>query len=302
MSSARVSVRSRFISKIREAKKQSAYKLQDFVRSFNQSTEIINQKEIRVIGLRRSGNHAIINWICKQSTGAIKHLNNVPVNYNPYRFLYEHFPKEKLRQESLGNFARKDLLIQSYEDKSLRDITNSRFEEKHDLYLGKSLKRYDLLILRDPFNCFASRLKMFEKKQVSLNASMNFLVSEEAVGLWISYAKEFLGETNYLKNNKICVNYNSWCDDIEYRKKLANKLDIIFSDLEFSRVRGYGGGSSFDGLTMKQSGENTKVHRRWEQMKNNSFFQGLIKRVDLLEYSRKIFGESLVENIEQSFF
>lgn len=37
------------------------------------------------------------------------------------------------------------------------------------------------------------------------------------IDLWIDYAKEYLGETNYLKHNKICINYNQWFADVEYQ-------------------------------------------------------------------------------------
>ncbi|MDJ1177131.1 hypothetical protein [Roseofilum capinflatum] len=50
---------------------------------------IINQKEIRIVGLRRSGNHAVTNWIKKQQVGSINYLNNIPCNKNPYQHFYE---------------------------------------------------------------------------------------------------------------------------------------------------------------------------------------------------------------------
>jgi hypothetical protein len=33
------------------------------------------------------------------------------------------------------------------------------FEQHHDQWVGASWQRYDVLILRDPFNLFASRLR-----------------------------------------------------------------------------------------------------------------------------------------------
>ncbi|MFN7247708.1 MAG: hypothetical protein ACK5UO_13890, partial [Microcystis sp.] len=32
--------------------------------------------------------------------------------------------------------------------------------------------------------------------------------------MWMEYAKEFLGETSYLSNNKVVINYNLWFSDI----------------------------------------------------------------------------------------
>lgn len=277
-----------FLNKLRRFKKDFEYSVQSFGRSWKQSSKIVNQKEVRIIGLKRSGNHAIINWIWKQQGQDVTHLNNIPVKINPYRFLYEHYPTQRLKQELLGNFTEKELLICSYEDCQLKNIVDESFERKHDFYLGKSAKRYDVLILRDPFNCFASRLQMYiNKNEVD---KKNTLITSESIKIWLDYAKEFLGETNYLKNNKICINYNLWCSDIEYRQQLAKQLDLEFSDAEFDRVKGQGGGSSFDGLNLNNQGSKMKVAQRWELMADHPYFLELINNSEVFEYSNKIFG------------
>jgi len=246
------------------------------------SPEIVNQKEIRVVGLKRSGNHAIINWIRKQHHGEVWHLNKIPVKRNPYRFLYEHYPKEKLKQEAKGNFTKKDCLIYSYEDHALEQITNKGFESKAELYLGKSASKYDLLILRDPFNLLASR---FKKGYIKVKCPDITLVE-----LWISYAKEYLGETNLLKSKKICVNYNQWFSDVNYRRQLAEQLNVKFSDAGFNDVKGQGGGSSFDGLTFRGKAAEMDVLNRWKVFADDPQYRKLIDNVELRDYSERIFG------------
>ena len=63
--------------------------IQDLQRTLkeNQNSEIINQQDIRIAGLRRTGNHAIISWIQEQQKlqGSVLHLNNLKVDCNPYR-------------------------------------------------------------------------------------------------------------------------------------------------------------------------------------------------------------------------
>ncbi|MGB3669671.1 MAG: hypothetical protein WA783_13315 [Phormidesmis sp.] len=44
---------------------------------------IVNQKEIRDDGMRRTGNHAIIAWIEHQLSGKYWHLNNLTLSPNP---------------------------------------------------------------------------------------------------------------------------------------------------------------------------------------------------------------------------
>nr|MDJ0553448.1 hypothetical protein [Microcoleaceae cyanobacterium MO_207.B10] len=178
------------------------------------NSEIVNQKEIRVAGIKSTGNHAIINWVKSQQTGEVGFINNVLPSQNPYRYKYENlrdkFPEyqwaiEHNRQPAKGNFLKRDCLIDSYEDFPLEQIGSNKFELNHDLYLGRSSIRYDLLIIRDPFNLLASRLKT--ASQVGYFLSVNS-PKKTMIDLWLDYAKEYLGETNYLKHNKICINYN----------------------------------------------------------------------------------------------
>lgn len=267
--------------------------------------DIVNQKEIRVIGLRRSGNHAIINWIEKQQPGMVVHLNNIRVNENPYLCLYESLchdspyyqwsAKQVLRQplyqgraellkkESLGDFIKKDCLICSYEDYSPKKVFNSYFFKTHDIHFGKSDQVYDVLILRDPFNLLASRLKnnMLEVKSWKGWKSL--------MDMWILYAKEYLGQTKYLKANKICVNYNQWFSDINYRKHLADKLNLEFTDTGFNDVSVFGGGSSFERRKFHGKAENMDILNRWKQFVDDSSYRTLFSE-EVFEYSERIFG------------
>ena len=76
--------------------------LEDFIRILTQQdklSEIVNQKEIRVAGMRRTGNHTIINWVKSQHAGKVEFINNVLANENPYRYKYQnledHYPEHK---------------------------------------------------------------------------------------------------------------------------------------------------------------------------------------------------------------
>ena len=265
----------------------------DGIRLINsgESLEIINQKEIRFVGLRRTGNHAVINWIAQQEPGKVQHLNNLIPAENPFRYKYEHlrdyYPDhgkqaERYRQEAIGNFVKKDCLIYSYEDFSLPQIASKSFERKHDIYLGKTGKRYDILLLRDPFNLIASRLK---SEMMGVRAK-----SQNVVELWIDYAKEFLGETNYLKLNKVCVNYNRWAGDQDYRREIAEQLELEFSDRGLYEVRKLGGGSSFDGVKFDGDARKMDVLNRWKKFKDDPAYRQLVNNGELIAYSEKIFG------------
>ena len=273
------------LNRLRRLKRNMDYRVEDAMRHLSNNvspSEIVNQKEIRVVGLKRSGNHAIINWIRKHHHGEVWHLNKIPVKRNPYRFLYEHYPKEKLKQEAKGNFTQKDCLIYSYEDHALEQITDNEFERKSEQYLGKSAIQYDVLILRDPFNLLASR---FKKGYIKVKCPDRTLVE-----LWISYAQEYLAETHLLTNNKIVVNYNQWFIDVGYRQQLADQLNVKFFDTGFNDVKGQGGGSSFDGIIFRGKAAEMDVLNRWKVFADDPQYQKLINHAELRDYSERIFG------------
>ncbi len=292
----------------KKSKRFLAHNLDDFIRMLTQQdklSEIINQKEIRVAGMKRTGNHAIINWVKSQHTGEVGFLNNVSANENPYRYKYENlqdnFPKHRQAiknyiQQAKGDFIKRDCLIYSYEDFPLDQIASDKFERNHDLYLGKSAIRYDLLIIRDPFNLLASRLKTSSKVPYFLSVNSH---NQTMVDLWIDYAKEYLGETNYLKHNKICINYNQWFADIEYRRQIAEKLQMEFSDAGIDQVKSFGGGSSFERKQFNGKASSMDVLNRWQKVSDNSQYKEFFNQ-EVLEYSEQIFGhipgtESLIK-------
>ncbi|NEP03880.1 MAG: hypothetical protein F6K25_09825 [Okeania sp. SIO2G4] len=283
---------------LKKGKRFVAHNLEDVIRIITQQhklSEIVNQKEIRVAGMKRSGNHAIINWVKSQQNGDVGFINNVLANQNPYRYKYENlrdkFPEHKWaiehnRQQAKGNFIKRDCLIYSYEYFPLEQIANDKFERNHDIYLGKSATRYDILIIRDPFNLLASRLKISSKVAYFLSVNSP---NKTMIDLWLDYAKEYLGETNYLKHNKVCVNYNQWFADVEYRRNIADKLQMEFSDAGIDMVTSFGGGSSFEGKEFDGKATSMDVLNRWRKVVDNPQYKKFFNR-EIFEYSERIFG------------
>ena len=199
------------------------------------------------------------------------------------------------------HLSTKDCLIRSYEDYSLQEITNWLFESKHDLYFGKSGTRYDVLIIRDPFNLFASRLKhRLQREKNDLDSAEscygnNFLFvrspDQTVSDLWLNYAKEYLGETSYIqKHNKICINYNQWFSDVDYRQQIAEKLQLKFSDTGIDKVAGQGGGSSFEGKNFDGKATSMDVLNRWQKFAYNPRYRELFSNHKIFEYSERILG------------
>ena len=285
------------------------------------NAEIVNHKEIRVIGLRRSGNHASINWLCKQLPGKHIFINHCRVMDNPYRNVYrdqillQRKPNLKAwrcediewwRKEARGDFSIKDCLIYSYEDQEIGRVAHSSFEKKHDLYFGKSQERLDVIIIRDPFNLLASRIKGNKPRKNARNFDLLRVYSKtlNLTDLWITYAQESLNETSYLKNRKIVIKYNDWFSDESYRKQIADEIGLEFSDFGFNEVVSAGGiGSSFDGTGFSGKASKMDVLTRWKLLIDDPLFRELINNKELIEYSTKLFGhipdtEILFEKLE----
>lgn len=282
------------LNKLRKFNRNLSYFLCDSKQIFLQlffEAQCINKKEIRVIGLRRSGNHGIIIWLRRHYAEKIWHLNNVSPAKNPYRQLLEHYPdKEKLRQEAQGIFSRKKCLKYNFRNYILDSIINSQCEINHDLYLGKSEVRYDLLILRDPYNMFASICKGQNQSSKNNNYSTTYPHNQKTIGeLWLDYAKEFLGETNYLPHKKVIVNYNQWLCNVNYRQNISKNLGLDFCDAGFNVVKNYGGGSSFDGINFNSQAIKMNLLNRWQKFKDNDSYKKMLNQ-DIIKYSQKIFG------------
>lgn len=263
--------------------------------------KIVNQQEVRIFGLKRSGNHAFINWLFDQSREVKCFLNDIPANCNPFIYFQKHgtakefqpefFETFNIPLERLGFFSKKESLAYSYEDKCLELINSKCFLANNDRWMGKSAKRIDVIIVRDPYNLFASRLKQetdINKDGISLKTDQQ---RDILINLWKQYAKEYLDETHILQNNKVPISYNRWAHDKEYRKELADKLNLNFTDATINQVLSVGGGSSFDLTSKDNNAKQMKVLERWKFYQDDELFKNIFKDNEINELSNRIFGE-----------
>lgn len=258
---------------------------------------IINKNEFRIVGMSRSGNHAIINWIINQLHGRYCFLNCAEPKTNPFytaRPLYKNktccvnYADFNLSAEQRGDFSRKDYLIHSYEDCFLGMLNNRTFEEHHDAYVGPSRRKEDIIVLRDPFNLFASRKKsgLFNRQKGAKSKPVTPLT---AIRIWKQHAREVIGEKKYLRNKRIFINYNLWAYDYEYRKNIALALGLNFTDTGIEDVSICAGGSSFDGLKFSNRAKSMKVLERWKHYINDRDYKSIFDE-EIISLSNKIFG------------
>ena len=133
---------------------------------------------------------------------------------------------------------------------------------------------------------------MFASQYYHYNANLKNLPKFDTyVRLWKSYAKEFLFIENNIKENKVTINFNEWFSNIDYRKKVSEKLDVNFTDKGLNKVSNKGKGSTFDGMSFNNNAQNMKVLDRWKTITNTEFYRHLINDRELNELSDKIFGK-----------
>lgn len=117
----------------------------------------------------------------------------------------------------------------------------------------------DALIIRDPYNFFASRLK----KRNQLSGIKDFDV---IVKFWKDIAKEAIRLEEDPEPSKMVLNYNRWFSDKKYRQLLSEKLCGTFDDSAKRVVSSIGGGSSFDDTGFNGSLTIQDVFSKWKKL------------------------------------
>jgi hypothetical protein len=258
----------------------------------------VNETEIRVIGMSRSGNHAIINWILSQSPGRTCFLNCAEPGHNPFWSARPRtpelpawrapYPGFEIGVEREGRLTRKDLLVHSYEDTFLGPFKKPENEERHDEWLGRSRRRVDLLVLRDPRNLFASRLA----------SGYGWLDDDLVARVWSQHAREFLGQRRNLRQERLALSYNRWVASPAYRRRVAERLGLEFDDRAAHSVPAAAGGSSFDGTAYDGRAEEMPVLARWHRFAAEPRFQRMLTP-SVLELSDRVFGPAVLPRSER---
>jgi hypothetical protein len=235
--------------------------------------------EFRFYGLRRSGNHAVINWILSQVEGVSAFYNDT-LPEAPYSITPRYINQSG--QDAPTHLA---LSLLSFEDRSFRLLSQcEKHLEKHQIRSPK--KRIDILIMRDPFNLFASRMKSPDISHHYPDYNIGLTLPQIAV----EYLDAFISKRSPVTVGvpAVFVNFNRWKNSVEYRHNLANQLGLNFTDAGFSKVSQFGGGSSFDGRNVDISRLN--VESRWKSFANDPEFHALFRNPKIIELARLEFS------------
>lgn len=198
-----------------------------------------------IFSMKRSGQHAIINWMMAQSKGS-RHFNNCKI-------------KNKVIVTKRGKRV-----------KGGDYLTICNFEDRPIVMPFKYVKY--IVILRDPFNLVASRLRSTHPK-----------MGTKLRVPWKQHVKKAL-----MNKRIIDINYNEWFKDVDYRHQLADRLGLSFTDAGLNKVPKIGG-SSFDRHKYDGKAQQMDVLNRWKIYANDDNFW---KQIDgeMINLSRQYFN------------
>jgi len=221
------------------------------------SSTICEQPFYIIFALRRSGHHAVANWIQSQIIERVHMLD----------FCDEYDDR-----------AHKTI-VSKKESPIIFQFENQPIDNVEDYCNGNTKI---IICLRDPYNNIASYIKRFNLSHRNLSL---------VIKMWKVQADLFLsGEYHG-------ISYNDWFKSMEYRRQFCEELGLTFTDVALNRVAHQGGGSSFDKMDYNGEAQKMDVFNRWQNYKNDPLYNELVLQdKELKEISDEIFGPIIEEN------
>jgi hypothetical protein len=219
-----------------------------------------------VLGIKRSGNHAIINWLYKMIPDYV-HINNLPHGLITEDNIVKHKKNTYDRNYiDKGWTDYKDNVIISLENAPLNVTVNKIMSVCHVPYKI-------IVVVRNPKNTLASIWKVYENRKDIL---------ETHAWMWLAYAEELA------KNTYNVIIYDKWFSDLKYRKLISARLGLVFDDSNFNNIFKHGV-SSFDGYKYQNCASKMDVLHRAEYFKGDKYFNSIINNSKMSELWNKIY-------------
>lgn len=272
--------------------------------------EYLFEREIRLFGLKRSGNTAIVSFILGHyEPEEVVHLHNTDFSFRPRSRAISPFEFHNIMEEKgmekvkcYLNTTEHNYPEPSHFKVISRNMGDNDYSYNADKmwyawYYGFGKKRFsketnNIILIRSPHNNLASYLRILHMgRGFRKHPFRNF------AGDWIMYAREVLGETNYFDDKIIC-NFDEWFSSEDYRKKLSGQLGLEYSDKGVNTVIRKVG-SSFDGMRLAEEAQKMKVLDRWEHFKDNDEYLDILRNDELIEKTKLLFDVDLKEILNE---
>jgi len=267
-------------------------------------SDYLFEKEINIIGLRRSGKHALYMWLLPYLKNAIVQ-SNTRFNFilgRRFRTFFSHHQKEidvvftddtRIEKEDfIGNYV--CTVEDCYPSEIGRMLNDPEYEYNvRKIYLAEKYHRkffskqiFNIIVLRTPHNNLASALA--KGGAGGKNAKTGAMFRD----LWIQYAKEVVGSNNYIPN-KVIFLFDKWFTDESYRRSLASLLGFtFFTDSGLNQISNLG--SSFDDKEEFQyNAQKLDVLNRWKYYIDHPSFCDAVENKLVMNLAVKIFGDQM---------
>lgn len=223
---------------------------------------------LRVFGMRRSGNHAIINWLARNAPGGRSvFFNNCTAGRDPFASFRAVEIDGRRRPGSAGDnpaeFARRAgdgaAVIFSYEDA----MPNERRKRPVSVGVDEGAIDFEVIVCRGFLNWAASLLRKLQGNP-AYGAHQRVAIVLRAVELYslmldLAIAEEELG--------LVVIRYDDWIAQPAYRAGLLERLGFERRDDTLGEVQRYGNGSSFQKEAV--SAEDLRPENRWREMSDD---------------------------------
>lgn len=222
---------------------------------------------LRVFGLRRSGNHAVINWLQRNAPGGrALFFNNCALGRDPFAS----FRAVEIDGRPAGG-ARADprrlareagdgaALILSYEDA----MPDARRRHPVSTGIDAAAVDFEVIVARGFLNWAASLVKKLQDNP-DFTAPRRVGIVLKAVGTYVRMLDILLAEQ---VPGVVAIRYDDWTVSPAYRAATLARLGFANRDDSLGAVQPYGNGSSFDDSDAT-TGE-PRTHTRWRQMEDD---------------------------------
>ena len=220
-----------------------------------------------ILGMKRSGHHALVLWIGNNIPDGTILFNDCSKGWDNKILLPSIYQQPQSQEIAIGNVKDIRNAIFNIEDFDIENLKNHDFMDFLNVKIYA--EKYLILVLRDPWNWIASRMKTGG----SLVQGMEIIVKR-----YIQHCECALKSISYTQNKLHIINYNDWFTDETYRASLANTLKLnkgaTNNGINILSVRG--GGSSFDGTKFQNKAQQMDVLNRWKFFKDSEYFNDLI--------------------------
>ena len=223
---------------------------------------IISPSNYLILATKRSGHHAIINWIRKHTL--LPFYNNCCFGWSQKEF-----------RTVLGKI-KVYFGIVNIEDFNYSYYKQYQFDDFDFVKNGKVI-----VIVREKRNWLASsyQRKYFNRhdhKAIYLNLNKRHKNRRGDINPTRIEIYQSLYEN---RNNHYCIYYDKFICDKDYRKKIAVDLGFEFNDIYDSELNNMAVGSSFDRLDYKNNALKMNVLNRYQQVKNDEEYKGLLEKL-----------------------